>query len=129
MVVACTWYVQEQVVHSNGVGCVKQNGPETVWGPIGLVKHQFNEPYLALNRSIKLLKSNFKTKKKCIYFCFRFLIHWFEQNTSFVKKHQTSILFQYQYFVLSNSYFLTIERNVQTSMACLQLSRRLRSLV
>lgn len=37
-VVACTWSVRAQDVDSNGVGCVKRNGLETVWGLIGLAK-------------------------------------------------------------------------------------------
>lgn len=38
--VVCTWYVPEVDVHLNGVGCVKQNGRETAWVPIGLVNKQ-----------------------------------------------------------------------------------------
>lgn len=38
MVAVCIWYARDLVAHSNGVGCVKRNGPEIVWVPIGSVK-------------------------------------------------------------------------------------------
>lgn len=37
-VAVCIWYAQDPVVPSNGVGCVKRNGPEIVWVRIGSVK-------------------------------------------------------------------------------------------
>lgn len=34
--VACTWFVRERAVVSNGVGSVKLSGRETAWALIGL---------------------------------------------------------------------------------------------
>ena len=55
----CTWYVQEQVVDTNGVGCAKLRGQENVWATTGLVKYSryFVEKFI--NIFIYLLKEKF----------------------------------------------------------------------
>lgn len=54
-VAACTWCVLDPAAHLNGVGCVKRNGPETVWAHIGSVKIEI--------RTRNYIKPLFKKKK------------------------------------------------------------------
>lgn len=58
----CTWFAQELVVNSNGVGCVKQSGLEIAWVHTGLDEiHQIYLSIPTLAMHIALFRTTFQS--------------------------------------------------------------------